>query len=127
MMDAWNESEVDIESYDGDVANKYSKNKLKIDDLMNGDQSTSTKQQNKKSKVTHDNNDERAQNMIKSFFYTGLCCNPKLLFLITRSENIKTNFYHLMEDFLEMKANFDIAPLNEVYPSKINSKKICGK
>ena len=44
MMDAWNESEVDIKSYDGDVANKYSKNKRKIDDLMNGDRSTSTKQ-----------------------------------------------------------------------------------
>lgn len=122
-MNARNEFEVEIKIYDGDVPNKYSKNKQKIDDVINGDRSTSTERPNKKSKVTHDNNDQCAQNMIKSFFYTWLCCNPKLLFLVAGSENIQTNFYHLMEDLSDMKANFNIALLNEVYPSKINSEK----
>ena len=119
MMDAWTESEVDSESYDGDVADKYSKNKRNIDDMMNGDRSTSTKPRNKKSKVTHDNNDKRAQSTIKSLFYTGLRCLPKLLFSVTGSENTETNFYYLMEDFSELKAKFDIALLNDVYPSII--------
>ena len=123
MMDAWNESEVDIKSYIGYVADKYLKNKQDFHDLMNGDRSTSIEQRNKKSKVTHVNNDKRAQTMLQSFFYAGLRCIPKSLFQVTGSENTQMNFYYLMEDFSEMKAIFDISLLDEVYPSKIIHEK----